>query len=240
MAAGAQRIIAGSFALIGAAPAQETSDPNIDRAAEAVRSMESQIIAAACRRAIEGIVLRYGLFYGPGNPATAELIARVRKRRLPRVRNDRGTPLHAAATVVEREGTTGSWMGADASELSGRAPPDNRARNVEAPTSVLAFCPTAMSQLLTCLFTSFPGGVRLNARSNPAIVPFCPTARRHPSRCLGQQQYRAWLLSPSTRRAPGPISASRAQTSSGLTSESCWASSVLASCSKDAHCGSAA
>jgi hypothetical protein len=56
--------------LIGAAPAQETSDPNIDRAAEAVRSMETQIIAAARRRAIEGIVLRYGLFYGTGNPAT--------------------------------------------------------------------------------------------------------------------------------------------------------------------------
>ena len=52
--------------------------------------MESQIIDASRCGAIEGIVLRYGLFYGPGNPATDELIALVRKRRLPRVRDDRG------------------------------------------------------------------------------------------------------------------------------------------------------
>jgi nucleoside-diphosphate-sugar epimerase len=35
-------------------------------------------------------VLRYGLFYGPGNPSTEEMLALVRRRRLPRVRNDRG------------------------------------------------------------------------------------------------------------------------------------------------------
>jgi 2-alkyl-3-oxoalkanoate reductase len=36
IAAGAQRIIAGSFALIGAAPAQQTSNPELGRAGEAV------------------------------------------------------------------------------------------------------------------------------------------------------------------------------------------------------------
>jgi 2-alkyl-3-oxoalkanoate reductase len=88
IAARAQRIVFGSFALVGAA--KTIDDPQIDRAAQAVRSMESQAIDAARRGDIEAIVLRYGLFYGPGNPATDELIALVRKRWLPRVRNDRG------------------------------------------------------------------------------------------------------------------------------------------------------
>jgi nucleoside-diphosphate-sugar epimerase len=115
VAAGAQRIIVGSFALIGGAPARARSDPQLDYAAEAVRSMESQILEAARRRTIDGIVLRYGLFYGPGNPATDELIALVRRRRLPRVRNDRGQLpyIHlddaVAATVAALErGTSGS------------------------------------------------------------------------------------------------------------------------------------
>jgi nucleoside-diphosphate-sugar epimerase len=93
IAARAQRIVIGSFALIGAVGAAgkiESSDAQIDRAADAVRSMESQAVDAARRGDIEAIVLRYGLFYGPGNPATDELIALVRKRWLPRVRNDRG------------------------------------------------------------------------------------------------------------------------------------------------------
>jgi nucleoside-diphosphate-sugar epimerase len=88
IAARAQRIVIGSFALIGAA--KTIDDPQIDRAAEAVRSMESQAVEAARRGDIEAIVLRYGLFYGPGNPATDEMIALVRRRWLPRVRNDRG------------------------------------------------------------------------------------------------------------------------------------------------------
>jgi nucleoside-diphosphate-sugar epimerase len=62
----------------------------MQEAAAAVRSMESQILDAARDGAIEGIVLRYGLFYGPGNPATEEMIARVRRRRLPMIRGDRG------------------------------------------------------------------------------------------------------------------------------------------------------
>jgi nucleoside-diphosphate-sugar epimerase len=90
IAARAQRIVIGSFALIGAAGTIENPDPQIDRAADAVRSMESQAVDAARRGDIEAIVLRYGLFYGPGNPATDELIALVRRRWLPRVRNDRG------------------------------------------------------------------------------------------------------------------------------------------------------
>jgi len=114
IAAGAQRIVVGSFALTGAGP-QQTSNADLNRAAAAVRSMESQVLDAAHRRDIEGVVLRYGLFYGPGNPATDDLIARVRKRRVPRVRNDRGQLpyIHlddaVAATVAALDrGTSGS------------------------------------------------------------------------------------------------------------------------------------
>ena len=90
IAAGSQRIVVGSFALIAAAERIEQPDPQIDGAAEALRSMESQVLEAARRGEIESIVLRYGLFYGPRNPATEEMIALVRRRWLPRVRNDRG------------------------------------------------------------------------------------------------------------------------------------------------------
>jgi nucleoside-diphosphate-sugar epimerase len=88
--AGARRFIGGSFALIGAALKLEPPDAATRRARDAVQSMESQIRDAARAGSIEGIVLRYGLFYGPGNPSTDDMLARVRRRRLPRVRHDRG------------------------------------------------------------------------------------------------------------------------------------------------------
>ena len=52
--------------------------------------MESQILDASARGLIEGIVLRYGLFYGPENGTTDQLIALARRRLLPTVRGDRG------------------------------------------------------------------------------------------------------------------------------------------------------
>ena len=89
IAAGARRIVAGSFAILGSESAGR-SDGADDPATRAVKSMEAQIVEAARSGAIDGIVLRYGLFYGPGTPSTDELIALVRKRRLPRLRGDRG------------------------------------------------------------------------------------------------------------------------------------------------------
>ena len=105
--AGASRLIGGSFALMGAerhgipAEAQE--------AADAVRSMESQILDASARGLIEGVVLRYGLFYGPDNVMTQQMIALARRRLLPAVRGDRGLlpPIHVddavSATVAALE-----------------------------------------------------------------------------------------------------------------------------------------
>jgi nucleoside-diphosphate-sugar epimerase len=89
IAAGAQRIIVGSFAPIAADGAHQ-GNTEIRPAAEGVQSMESQVLEAAGRGAIEAIVLRYGLFYGPGNPATESMLDMIRKRHLPRIRHDRG------------------------------------------------------------------------------------------------------------------------------------------------------
>jgi nucleoside-diphosphate-sugar epimerase len=85
----ATRMIVGSFALIGAT-APPPVDSRIEAAADAVRSMESQVTRAARAGSIEGIVLRYGMFYGAGSPSTQELVALARRRRLPAIWHDRG------------------------------------------------------------------------------------------------------------------------------------------------------
>jgi nucleoside-diphosphate-sugar epimerase len=88
IAAGAKRLIGGSFALI-AEPRPEL--PRTAReGADALASMESQILEASDAGRLEGMVLRYGLFYGPHNPATEQMVALVRRRMLPVVRRDLG------------------------------------------------------------------------------------------------------------------------------------------------------
>lgn len=88
VAAGARRLIVGSFAPFRDDP---SALPDMLRpAADAIRSMESQVVDASRAGTIEGIVLRYGLFYGPGNPATEQMIWMARHRMLPVVRGDRG------------------------------------------------------------------------------------------------------------------------------------------------------
>lgn len=86
--AGARRFIAGSFAIMsdrgGPPVATDTA------AADAVRSMEKQVLDATQRGEIEGIILRYGLFYGPEVPSTVSMIDMVKKRRLPILRHDEG------------------------------------------------------------------------------------------------------------------------------------------------------
>ncbi len=48
------------------------------------------MLDATRRGAIDGVVLRYGLFYGLETPSTVTMIDMVRKRRLPVVRGDAG------------------------------------------------------------------------------------------------------------------------------------------------------
>jgi nucleoside-diphosphate-sugar epimerase len=82
--AGARRFLAGSFALLSdrgqGAPAND--------AGVAVRSMESQVLDASTRGAIEGVILRYGMFYGFEAASTVAMIDMVRKRRFPAVSGD--------------------------------------------------------------------------------------------------------------------------------------------------------
>lgn len=87
--AGAKRIIGGSFALLPGAETG-TKTAGINEAADATRSMETQILNASRSNQIEGIVLRYGLFYGPTNPSTIKMVEMVRKRRFPAITGDRG------------------------------------------------------------------------------------------------------------------------------------------------------
>jgi nucleoside-diphosphate-sugar epimerase len=86
--AGARRFVVGSFALLSARGPVAT-EPDNDAAA-AVRSMERQVLEATERGSIEGVILRYGMFYGLETPSTVRMIDMVRKRRLPVVRGDAG------------------------------------------------------------------------------------------------------------------------------------------------------
>ena len=95
--AGARRLVAGSFAMLsdrGAAGTESDREPAgtkpEDEAANAVRSMEAQVLEATRRGSIEGVVLRYGMFYGLDTPSTIAMIDMVRKRRLPVIRGDAG------------------------------------------------------------------------------------------------------------------------------------------------------
>jgi nucleoside-diphosphate-sugar epimerase len=86
--AGARRFIVGSFAPMLAVP--EDAPRPVRAGADAVRSMETQVLEASRKRLIGGVVLRYGLFYGPGNPVTERTVRLVRRRMMPVVRDDHG------------------------------------------------------------------------------------------------------------------------------------------------------
>ena len=86
IAAGARRFIVGSFALL----ADRGSIATGGDVAAAIRSMERQVLDATARGSIEGVILRYGLFYGLETPSTVKMIDMVRRRRLPVIRGDAG------------------------------------------------------------------------------------------------------------------------------------------------------
>ena len=66
--------------------------------------METQVLDATRRGSIEGVVLRYGMFYGLDVPSTIAMIDMVRRRRLPVVRGDAGQlPLIQIDDAVERD-----------------------------------------------------------------------------------------------------------------------------------------
>ncbi len=108
VAAGAKRIVSGSFAMFRGAPSADLP-PDMRAASEAVRSMEFQTLEANRTARIEGVVLRYGLFYGPDAGSTVQMIAMAKRRLLPTIRGDRGllSNIHvddaASATVAALE-----------------------------------------------------------------------------------------------------------------------------------------
>jgi nucleoside-diphosphate-sugar epimerase len=109
VAAGARRLVVGSFAPLGNTRTEDLA-AEVRPAAAAIRSMEAQTLEASRSARIEGIVLRYGLFYGPATASTVQMIAMARRRMLPRIRDDRGLLpcIHvddaAAATVKALDG----------------------------------------------------------------------------------------------------------------------------------------
>ena len=76
VAAGATRLVVGSFAIFRGAPSAEVP-PDAREASDAVRSMESQTLDASRSGRIEGVILRYGLFYGPETGSTVQMIAMI-------------------------------------------------------------------------------------------------------------------------------------------------------------------
>jgi nucleoside-diphosphate-sugar epimerase len=103
IAAGAQRLVAESFVGIygygdlGSQPRGEDDlpplqgpDAGIRAISGALRSLEQQVLNANASGKIEAMVLRYGMFYGLGNPSTRSLLDMLRRRRLPLPRNTHG------------------------------------------------------------------------------------------------------------------------------------------------------
>jgi nucleoside-diphosphate-sugar epimerase len=84
--AGVRRFLAGSYAVL--APRGAITPQTGNAAAAAVASMETQVLAATEQGSIEGVILRYGMFYGLDVPSTIAMIDMIRKRRLPVVRSD--------------------------------------------------------------------------------------------------------------------------------------------------------
>jgi nucleoside-diphosphate-sugar epimerase len=87
VAARARRIVGASFVL-GLA-AKPDAGGRVEEGAAAIHSMEAQIVEASRSGAIEGIVLRYGMWYGPANPMTQQMVSMAKRRMLPTVRGDR-------------------------------------------------------------------------------------------------------------------------------------------------------
>lgn len=96
-AAGVERYVAENFIFVygttppGSPPVTEerplfdqpTGDAELDRSLAAMRSLEDEVLGFG------GVVLRCGLFYGPGNGSTENLARMVRRRMVPTVRGAR-------------------------------------------------------------------------------------------------------------------------------------------------------
>lgn len=192
IAAGARRFVGGSFALIGASTGGVPEE--VRPAADAVRSMESQILDANRSGAIEGIVLRYGMFYGPDVASTVEMIAMARKRMLPAVRHDRSLLpcIHvddaAAATIAALERATpgASYDIVDDEPVSFsdivRALAD--AAGAPRPFAIPAWLPRLIAPYMARMIALRLPLSNANARADMGWLPAYPTIREGLRRTL--------------------------------------------------------
>ncbi|MGE3507574.1 MAG: NAD-dependent epimerase/dehydratase family protein [Vicinamibacterales bacterium] len=88
VAVGARRFIAASFAPFSSDAF--ASNAAVADGVAATRCMEEQVVRATLQQRIDGVILRYGLFYGAAAPSTTAMLDLVRRRRLPVVRHDTG------------------------------------------------------------------------------------------------------------------------------------------------------
>jgi nucleoside-diphosphate-sugar epimerase len=195
VAAGATRIVAGSFALFRGGPAVE-APADMREAAEAVRSMESQILDASRSGRIEGVVLRYGLFYGPETGSTVQMIAMVKRRMLPRIRGDHGllSNIHvddaASATVAALErGSAGSLYDiVDDRPVSFSEIVDNLATAARAPRpfAVPAWLPRLLMPYMARMVALRVPLSNEKARAELGWRPAYPTIREGLAQTLGR------------------------------------------------------
>ena len=185
VAAGAKRFVVGSFALLGGA--KERVPAPARAAAEAMASMESQVLEASARHLFEGIILRYGMFYGPENGMTDQMIALARRRLLPTVRGDRGLlpAIHlddaASATIAALErGAPGSLYDiVDDEPVSMSEIARAIAESVGAPRpfAVPAWLPRLLSPYMARLLTIRLPLSNAKARAELGWRPLYPTIR---------------------------------------------------------------
>jgi nucleoside-diphosphate-sugar epimerase len=195
--AGAKRIVAGSFALFrGDRIDQMPADTR--PAAEAVRSMESQTIEASRAGRIEGIVLRYGLFYGPETPSTIEMIAMAKRRMLPAIRGDRGLLpcIHvddaAAATVLALDrapaGSVYDIVDDEAVSLSEIARAIAAESGAPAPFAIPLWVPKLLMPYMARVLSMRIPLSNAKARAELGWQPKYPTMREGLAQTLGRER----------------------------------------------------
>ncbi len=89
--AGVQRIVAESFLAVYGSGREGVIDeadalddpgpPPLRETIAALRDLEHQVLSAAQRGAVEGVVLRFGAIYGPGVPSTEAALRQLQSRR---------------------------------------------------------------------------------------------------------------------------------------------------------------
>jgi nucleoside-diphosphate-sugar epimerase len=194
--AGARRIIVGSFAPMQGI--QPGALPEVQAALDAVVSMENQILDASRAGTIEGIVLRYGLFYGPENPATRHMVELVRRRMLPVIRNDHGLlpVIHVddavTATVAALDhGTAGSVYNIvdnEAVSISAIVRALAEEAGARPPFAVPAWIPRLLAPYLAGLMNMQLALSNSRARTELHWQPVFPTWREGVSRMFVSHQ----------------------------------------------------